>query len=112
MGSGAGANSLLEHASSLVAGHPDLKRVTILAARPDATLVVQADYYSRRAAPLPALPAVDESPGQAMTVSATSSAMPHRISAMPSPSGPLQLYTRTQQGFDGSRRSALLDVLA
>jgi hypothetical protein len=115
MGSGAGANSLLEHASRLVPSHPDLKRVTILAARPDATVVVQADYYSRGAARLPAVPAVpalEQISSRAMTVSGTGSAMPKRISAVSFPLSPLQLYARTQRGFDDSRRSALLDVLA
>lgn len=112
MGSDAGANSLLQHASRLVPGNPDLKRVTILASRPDATVVVQADYYSRGATPsLPALPAAEQSAARSMTVSGTSSEMPSR-SSMSTHVTPLQLYTRTQRGFDDSCRPALLDVRA
>ena len=42
----AGGDTLLEQASRLVTGSADLKRVTILSARPDSTVVVQADYFS------------------------------------------------------------------
>ena len=74
-------------------GGGDLKRVTILSARPDSTVVVQADYFSA-----------------ALTVSADS-----RMSTEPATTShilkPTQLYARTQRGFEDTKPS-VLDVLA
>jgi hypothetical protein len=111
--SGGGPNSLLRQASEWAAGGAALKRVTILAARPDATVVVQADYFSEEEAPAvdAQLPAIAQISRNAMTVigknpaalSAPMTASPYR--------NPIQLYTSVQRGL-GDTKAALLDVLA
>src|SRR5271170_7244544 len=78
-GSGAGrSSSLFGQASQLIAGGGALRRVTILAARPDSAIAVQADYYSPdEAAPLDsALPAIAHS-------SPTSTALVARANGTP-----------------------------
>jgi hypothetical protein len=73
-------------AGRLVASGTALKRVTIRAARPDSTVVVQADYFSR-----------DDAPPFASTSF-------HR--------DPIQLYARTQRGLDEMPTAPLIDVFA
>ncbi len=72
----AGESPFLGQGSRLVAGGPALPRVSVVATRTEATVIIQD------------LP----------------------------PSGaarrPLQLYTRTQRGFEDPRATALLDVFA
>jgi hypothetical protein len=122
-------DSLLGQASRLVAGGAALKRVTILASRPDATVVVQADFYSRNDGP-PVDPRLgnpgglgDPSNGAPAVGAANSVTRSHsatlggpatlgRSVTLSSYFNPIELYTRTQRGFDHSTRAALLDVLA
>ena len=90
-----------------------MKRVTILAAHPDATVVMQADYYSADEAPsVDAQPAALEPISRhAMTVVSKN---PPRLSdsAATSPyRNPIQLYTSVQRGLQDTK-AALLDVLA
>jgi hypothetical protein len=90
--------------------------VTILAARPDSAIAVQADYYSPdEAASLDsALPAIAHNAHN----SSTSTALVARTNGAPSrpaqmsPYNPIQLYLRTQRSLDDPRKAALLDVLA
>jgi hypothetical protein len=121
-------DSLLGQASRLVAGAA-LKRVTILASRPDATVVVQADYYSRNDGPpvdsrlgdpgglgdpSNGAPAVGAANSVTRSHSATlgGPATLGRSVTLSSYFNPIELYTRTQRGFDHSPRAGLLDVLA
>jgi hypothetical protein len=90
-----------------------LKRVTILAARPDSAIAVQADYYSPdESAPTDsALPAIAYgSPTSTALVAMGSGALsrPTQMSSY----NPIQQYLRTQRGLDDPRKAALLDVLA
>jgi hypothetical protein len=105
-GARGGVNTLLDQAARLVAPGAELKRVTILAARPNSTVVVQADYFTREEyAPvrseLPALPhAADLHVGT--TSRGTGSSYRN----------PVELYARTQRGLETASKAALLDVLA
>jgi hypothetical protein len=126
--SGAGRMSLLDQASSLVAGGGALQRVTIMAARPDTTVVVQADYYPREDEPASSPALLEQSSSNTLPVlsaPAASSALTvadtdfastdaetlSRPTAISFYMNPVQLYTRTQRGL-GSSKAALLDVLA
>jgi hypothetical protein len=110
---GGASNSLLRQASQWAAGGAALKRVTILAARPDATVVVQADYFSDEETPSidAQRPAVEPISQHAMTV------VGRNLSTLsgPAPSSPyrnpIQLYTSVQRGLE-DKKAALLDVLA
>lgn len=102
-------DSFLGQASRLVAGGAALKRVTIL----------QADYYSRdEGPPVNARPAnpgdsSNEATSAGAAVAASSSpATLGRSATMSSYFNPIELYTRTQRGFDHAPKAALLDVLA
>jgi hypothetical protein len=108
-----GSNSLLRQASEWAAGGPALKRVTILAARPDATVVVQADYFSDEEAPSvdAQLPAVEQISHTAMTVVGKNPTTLSAPAATSSYRNPIQLYTSVQRGL-GNTKAALLDVLA
>jgi hypothetical protein len=111
--SDASPSSLLRQASQWAAGGAALKRVTFLAARSDATLVVQADYFSDEEAPSvdAQLTAVEPISHHAITVVGKN---PTTLSA-PAPTSPyrnpIQLYTSVQRGLQDTR-AALLDVLA
>jgi hypothetical protein len=102
----AGGDGLLEQASRLVTGNNDLKRVTILSARADSTVVVQADYfsahdgYATQNASQSALTVVNAAPPTRGESASTSFSLK-----------PAQLYARTQRGFE-DRKTAVLDVLA
>ena len=87
----------------MVAGGAGLQRLTILAADPDATVVVQADYFTPRDA-APPNPQLLEHPSRQAT--------PGGRAPLSSYLNPLQLYASTQRGLDDERRSALLDVHA
>jgi hypothetical protein len=120
-----GGDSFLEQASRLVTGSADLKRVTIMSARPDSTVVVQADYFSAHGGysgdevssgeeiPTAAsqFPAIQNVSSNALTV--VNSGL--RTSSEPATTSyhlkPTQLYARTQRGFEDTRTS-VLDVLA
>jgi hypothetical protein len=122
-----GGDTLLEQASRLVTGSADLKRVTILSARPDSTVVVQADYFSARdrdgyppdnlstGNEIPPatsqLPAVQNASSNALAIATPGL----RTSGEPETSSyylkPTQLYARTQKGFEDTN-AAVLDVLA
>jgi hypothetical protein len=107
-----GADALLTQAARLVASGADLKRVTILAAHPNSTVVVQADYFSRAEHPpvdtrLPALPHAASTALQVMNFG--TSRLPGSGSSYRSP---VELYARTQRGLDTPSKAALLDVLA
>jgi hypothetical protein len=112
-GARGGADSLLDHAVRLVASGAELKRVMILAAHPNSTVVVQADYFSRQeyapaAAELPALPhAASNALQTAPLYFGTTSR-----SLGSSYRNPVELYARTQRGLDTPPKAALLDVLA
>jgi hypothetical protein len=86
----------------MVAGGAGLQRLTILAADPDATVVVQADYFMPRDAALPDPQLLDHSSRQAT---------PGGRAPLSSYLNPLQLYASTQRGLD-EHRAALLDVHA
>jgi hypothetical protein len=75
-----------------------LQRVTILTARRDTTVVVQADYFSR-----------DE---DAPIADAADTATPSGASRISSYLNPIELYARTQRGLKDTSKPALLDVLA
>jgi hypothetical protein len=118
-------DTLLEQASLLVAGSADLKRVTIMSAQPDSTVVVQADYFSAHDDyPRNEVPSHDRVPTFASQLPAIQDAGPNaltpvihevRMSAEPPAASyllkPTQLYARTQRGFDDTKTS-VLDVLA
>lgn len=80
--------------------------MTILAARPDAAVVVQADYYS----PDEARPF--ESAPSSMALVAADPKMLSRPARASSYWNPIRLYLSTQQNLDDTRQSSLLDVLA
>jgi hypothetical protein len=111
-----------------------LQRLTILTAREDSTVVVQADYFSPdeasqfdsrlpvqsgRAFSTPELdstaldstaldsPALDASAAEDTNFPTAS--RPAKISSY---LNPIELYTRTQRGLKDSSKPALLDVLA
>jgi hypothetical protein len=86
--------------------------VTILAARADSSIAVQADYYSPDEAQLDStLPAIAHDPPTSTALVAMNSGTPNRPAQM-SPNNPIQLYLRTQRSLDNPRKAALLDVLA
>ena len=114
-----GGDSLLEQASRLVTGSADLKRVTILSARPDSTVVVQADYFSANeayprnavssaASQLPAIQNVSRNALAVVNSGLRTSSEPATTSHLLTPA---QLYARTQRGFEDGKTS-VLDVLA
>jgi hypothetical protein len=110
-GARGGTNSFLDQAARLVASGAEIKRVTILAAHPNSTVVVQADYFSREEyAPsrseLPALPhVVSDAPQTAHFGTANpASGSSYR--------NPVELYARTQRGPDTASKATLLDVHA
>jgi len=121
----AGGDTLLEQASRLVTGSTDLKRVTILSARPDSTVVVQADYFSARDGyshddvssgdEIPAaaseLPAIQNASSNALTVLSSGLRTSSEPEAVSYALTPTQLYARTQRGFEDTKTS-VLDVLA
>jgi hypothetical protein len=112
--SGAGPSSLLRQASQWAAGGAALKRVTILAARPDATVVVQADYFSDDEASSVVdaqRPAVEQVSHNAMTVVGRNPTTLSGPAATSPYRNPIQLYTSVQRGLEDTK-SALLDVLA
>lgn len=89
-----------------------MQRVTIFAARSDAAVMLQADYYSPQdAAPVRArLPAVEQlSPPVMATMS---SETPSRAATFSPYRNPIQLYLRTQGSLGNTPKAALLDVLA
>jgi hypothetical protein len=118
-------DSLLEQASRLVKGSADLKRVTIMSARPDSTVVVQADYFSAHggysgdevssgdeiptAASQP--PAVQYTSANALTVVTSDLRTTTEPSTTSYTLKPTQLYARTQRGYEDTKTS-VLDVLA
>jgi len=114
LGARGGADPFLDQASRLVAAGPGLTRVTILAARPDSTVVVQADYASREEQPPidAQLPALTGNSSNALPLAVTNSAMRAYPKASFSSRNPIDLYARTQRGFEDGPRAALLDVLA
>jgi hypothetical protein len=85
----------------------------VLAARPDATLVVQADNSPSDDGALEVTPAaLEQMLSNSMAVVSThagSLSRPQRISSY---LNPIELYTRTQRGLEDASRTALLDVLA
>jgi hypothetical protein len=74
-----------------------LQHVTILAARPGATVVVQADYYPPSAMPVLRTNTVTTG-GRSVKISPSSNA--------------IELYARTQRNLTETRKIALLDVHA
>ena len=118
-------DTLLEQASRLVTGSADLKRVTIMSARPDSTVVVQADYFSTHGGysgdvnssgediPTAAsqLPAIQNASSNALTLVNSESRTGSEPATMSYNLKPTQLYARTQRGFEDTRTS-VLDVLA
>jgi hypothetical protein len=98
----------------LVASGTAPKRVTILAARRDATVVVQADYLSRDDTPSfgSQPPALQYHSHDAAAVMDTSSETPRRPASTSFYRTPLQLYARTQRGLEDTPKAALLDVFA
>jgi hypothetical protein len=135
----AGGDTFLAQASRLVTGSADLKRVTILSARPDSTVLVQADYFSahddfsrddvshRDVSHRDVSPG-DVSPGDEIlavsqlpavrTVSPNAVTLKYAASpaSTESPTSsyylkPTQLYARTQRGFEVTKPS-VLDVVA
>jgi hypothetical protein len=83
-----------------VAAGGALQHVTILAAHPGTTVVVQADYYSPNDLP------------SAMPVLRTNAVTPGRPVKISPHSNAIELYARTQGNLTESRRIALLDVHA
>jgi hypothetical protein len=100
-------------AARLVASGAASKRVTILAAHPDSTVVVQADYLSRDDSRLDSQPPALEhlAQGAVATVS-TNSVMPSRPASTSFYRDPIQLYARTQRGLEDTPKAAFLDVFA
>jgi hypothetical protein len=106
-------SSLLRQASQWPAGGAALKRLTFLEARSDATVVVQADYFSDEEMPSvdAQRPAIEQISSNAITVVGKN---PTTLSgpAVTSPyRNPIQLYASVQRGLVDTR-PALLDVLA
>jgi hypothetical protein len=91
-----------------------LQRVTILTARQESTVVVQADYFSRdEALPFDSrLPALSPPANDALTRDAANYTPPSRAATISSYLNPIELYTRTQRGLEDTSKPALLDVLA
>jgi hypothetical protein len=85
----AGESPLLGAGSRLVAAGSVLPRVSV-AVRTDAVAIVQTEYLESR-------------PPRALAQDLPMSGSARR---------PLQLYARTQRGFEDSRDTALLDVFA
>jgi hypothetical protein len=75
----------------------------ILAAHPDATVVVRADYFFPGDSSLP--------PGP-RRLEPVSQPAPSRPAPVSSHLNPIQLYARTQRGLDDKPKAALLDVHA
>jgi len=119
-GARGGVNTFLDQAARLVAPGAELKRVTILAARPNSTVVVQADYFSREEfAPVRSeLPALPHAASHALQVASPNSSTANLyVGTTSRGSGssyrnPVELYARTQRGLDTPSKAALLDVLA
>ena len=86
-----------------------MQRVTILEARPDATVVVQADYYPPA---IEHLPQPEQLPQPGMALVAADSGVPRRPGRISPHLNPIDLYVRTQRNQWDSRAAALLDVLA
>jgi hypothetical protein len=103
-----------DQTARLVASGTALKRVTILAGRPDAAVVVQADYFSRDDAPSFHFqpPALQYSPRDAVAVAGTNAEATRRAASNSFYRNPLQLYARTQRGLEDAPKPALLDVFA
>jgi hypothetical protein len=108
------------------AGGAAVQRVTILTARQNTTVVVQADYFSRddalplgtRLAELGA-PANDAAAADATNTAnlanlanLANTATPSGAAKISSYLNPIELYQRTQRGPTDSSKPALLDVLA
>lgn len=112
-GTRGGAGTGVDQASWLVAGGAALQRVTILSSRPDATVVVQADYFPPNDAPAASQqqPALEHIPRNALTVG-TRSEPPSRAAKTSSYRSPIELYESTQRGFEDQPEAALLDVMA
>ncbi len=91
-----------------------LQRVTILTARQDTTVVVQADYYPQNDdLPLGTeLPSLAAPANDASEADFTNTAMPGSAAKISSYLNPIELYTRTQRALKDSSKPALLDVLA
>ena len=118
-------DALLEQASRLVTANGDLKRVTILSARPDSTVVVQADYFSANDSySQDNVSSGDEIPAAASPFRAVQNLSQHaltvvtpglRTTSEPATTShylkPTQLYAQTQRGFEDTT-TAVLDVLA
>jgi hypothetical protein len=79
-----------------------LQRLTILAADPEATVVVQADYFTPR----------DAAPPNPQLLEQSRQTTPGGRAPLSTYLNPLQLYASTQRGLDDERRAALLDVHA
>jgi hypothetical protein len=96
------------------ASGPALQRVTILRARQDTTVVVQADYYPPDdALPLGVRLASLAAPANdAPAADSTHLATPGGAAKISSYLNPIELYTRTQRGLKDASKPALLDVLA
>jgi hypothetical protein len=108
------ADPFLDQAARLVASGADLKRVTILASRPNSTVVVQADYFSREeyagsSSELPALPPASSDVLQLAPTKFSTKSLPGAGSSY---RNPVELYARTQRSLETPSRAALLDVLA
>jgi hypothetical protein len=58
------------------------------------------------------LPVVADNSGRALTAAAANSRALSGPTSFSSYLNPIELYTRTQRGFDDNPRAALLDVLA
>jgi hypothetical protein len=106
------ADTLFDQASRLVAGGPELKRVTILAARLDSTVLVRADYFSGEESPsADSQPtATQQTTSTALTVLGSSAGTLSGPVANSSYRNPMQLYARTQHGVEDAK--ALVDVFA
>jgi len=91
-----------------------LQRVTILTARQDTTVVVQADYYPPDdALPLGVRLAALAAPAHdAPAADSTNITTPSGAAKISSYLNPIELYTRTQRGLKDASKPALLDVLA
>jgi hypothetical protein len=91
-----------------------LQRVTILTARRDTTVVVQADYFSSDEALPPGtrLAELGAPASDVATADAANFAPPTTASRISSYLNPIELYARTQRGLKDASKPALLDVLA